>query len=495
MNKESLNVENRIKSAKQSIAVGDYSNAEKILKSMIKNDDEYYLKFGDICLETGKLDEAINSYQKAIEINPILDGVYNNLGVAYTKKNETDEAINCYKKAIELNPNNAEPYCNLGVAITKNNQIDAAIENYLIALNINPNYATACFNLGLSYSKKRDINNAILYYEKALSINPNYIEAYFNLGIAYLLNKEFKKGWQYYDCRFINKKAPAPQVKNPKPIWNGSSLKGKIIYVYHEQGIGDTLQFVRFLPILKAFGAKKVLFKCQAGLETLLKMGIVGVDIVNNSTPDESIEFDTYIPLLSLPRILNINCDNISPNTEYLKADINKVIEYKQKFFNNDKLKIGIFWQGSTEHKTDKERSLSLKNYYPLFDIPNIQLYSLQKGYGIEQLQDLPEGFNVVNLGEHFKDFSDTAAAVENLDLLITIDSAVAHLAGALNKPVWIILSSNLEWRWFLDEKDTIWYKSARLFRPKLGQNKDEVISNICESLQEEFSLESCPSY
>ena len=489
MIKENQNINNEIESVKQLIVADDYFQAEKLLKNILKNvpQEEYYLILGNIFFEVGKLEEAINSYKKSIEIKPNFCSPYNNLGVAYEKKNQRDEAINCYKKSIEIDPNNADAYCNLGVTLKNKGQIDAAIESYSKALNITPENASASCNMGIAYIAKRDIDNAVLCYQNALSFDPNYKSAYFNLAIAYLLKKDFKKGWPYYEWRFHNKKEPAPQVQNPKPKWNGSSLKDKIIYVYHEQGVGDTLQFIRFLPILKAIGAKKVLFKCQAGLEQLLKMEDFGAEIIDNSVSDELIEFDTYIPLLSLPNILNIRYENIPKTTKYLKADSLKAVEYKQRFFNNEKFKIGIFWQGSTEHKTDKERSLSLKTYYPLFDIPNVELYSLQKGFGVEQLQNLPEGLNIVNLGEQFNDFSDTAAAIENLDLVITVDSAVAHLAGAMGKPVWIILSSNLEWRWFLDEKDTIWYKSARLFRPEIGQSKDEVINKICKSLREEL--------
>jgi len=520
----SMNTKKELKLANNFFNTGDYLNAEKILKNILKADrsnaevlyqlglvaykvkninkaidiinkainikasEEYYINLGSIFFEQKKFDDAIDCFEKAIETKPDCFSAYNNLGVAYEKKEMTDKAINCYKKALELNSNYAEAYCNLGVSYKNKGQIDSAIEYYLKAISINPKSAVSNYNLGIAYMIKRDIITAIKYYIEAIKMDPSYTDTYLNLGIAYLLAKNFKQGWKYYEWRFHGKRESAPKISNPKPRWKGDSLKDKIIYVYYEQGIGDTIQFVRFLPILKSLGAKKVLFKCQTGLEKLLKLGNFNIDIVDNSTNDELIEFDTYISLLSIPGVLNIEYNNIPKTTEYLKPDINKVIKYKQKFFANDKFKIGIFWQGSLEHKSDKERSIPLEYFYPLFKLSGIEIYSLQKGYGIEQLNKIPKEFNIIDLGSTFNDFSDTAAAIENLDLVITIDSAVAHLAGAMGKPVWIILPLNLEWRWFVDEKETVWYKSARLFRPEPEKSKRDLIEYICKELCEKLN-------
>lgn len=378
-------------------------------------------------------------------------------------------------------PDYTDVYCNLGVVLKKQGRIDEAIQCYEKVLGSNPNHINTIYNLGGAYTSKREINNAIKWYEKALQVDPDYIDTYLNLGIAYLLNKDFEKGWKYYEYRFNGYKEPKPDIDNPKPKWDGSSLENKTIYILHEQGVGDTIQFVRFLSYLKKFNPSKVLFRCQESVENLLKINDINAEIVDCSTSDKTLEFDTYLPLLSLPYYLKPDLDNMPD--KYLKADSSKVINYKQRFFDNNLYKIGIFWQGNPNHKGDKWRSFPLNLFCPLFEIPNTQFYSLQKGFGIEQLDNLPDRFNIINLEQTFMDFSDTAAAIENLDLVITIDSAVAHLAGAMGKKVWIIIESEPDWRWFFDEEQTVWYKSARIFRPGLEKDKSEVISRIYASL------------
>lgn len=463
---------------KYKIAVELFSRAINI-----KPDVEYYLNLGNVFCAISNYDAASDCYKKAIEMKPDFIGAYNNLGVVYEKKNDTDSAIKCYQEAIKIAPDYIDAYCNLGVAMNRKGNTDEALKCYFKVLESNPNHLDANYNLGIAYKDNRDIDNAIKQYEKTLQLNPNYMDAYLNLGIAYLLNKNFEQGWKYYEYRFTGLKEPKPDSLKPK--WDGSSLEGKTIYVYHEQGIGDTIQFIRFLPMLDAFKPKNILFKCQSGLEQLFKINSIGAEIINQATPDKLIEFDTYIPLLSLPYHLKINEKNIPNSNKYLKADINKVIGYKQKFFNNDKFKIGIFWQGSTGHKGDKKRSIPLEYFYPLVKLDNVQLYSLQKGFGIEQLKDMPQDFNIINLGETFRDLSDTAAVIENLDMVIGIDSALAHLAGALCKPVWVILSTELEWRWFMDETNTAWYRSMRLFSPEINQDRVQVMNKMFNALRE----------
>jgi hypothetical protein len=248
---------------------------------------------------------------------------------------------------------------------------------------------------------------------------------------------------------------------------------------------------VRYLPLLGDLGAGKVLFKLNnRGLERLLGGSDLKAEILDLETPVDSLNFDTNIHLMSLPLIFRTNLENIPfKQKRYLKANEEKVREYKERFFfdvQNDKYKIGIFWQGNPAIKADRNRSLLLRYFYPLFKLPGVAIYSLQKGFGLEQLNDLPEGVEITSLGDTFNDFSDTAAAIENLDMVITIDTAVGHLSGALGKKTWILLPFNAEWRWHLDMDYSPWYEDVRLFRHKEPGKKDweEMMERVKEQVK-----------
>lgn len=518
-NPNAINTQNSFSLALKYFQQGAFENAENLLKQVLKGDPAnhqacyylgliafnyknysdaaqlleiaaaicphytYFLSLGNVSYCLNDYDKALEYYQKALELNQNAPEIYNNIGSTLEKLDRDDEALEYYNIVLKKYPKFADVYCNLGVIFNKKGQHDEAIRYYMKSLKAKPNDVTTLTNIGGAYRSQRDIPNAIKWYEKALKADPGNAETKLNLGLTFLLNKDFQKGWKYYEHRFTGYKEPAPDTEKKRPKWNGNSLENKVIYVLHEQGIGDTFQFVRYFRYFDAYKPKKILFKTQKGTEDLLRSSAIGAEIVDSSVNDDSLEFDTYIPLMSLPYYLKR--DVVGLPDKYLKTDYNKVCAYKERFFQTDKYKIGLCWQGSPGHKGDKLRSLPLSLFYPLLGLPNTQFYSLQVGFGSEQLENLPDKAKITNLALSISDFSDTAAAIENLDLLITIDSSVAHLAGALGKKTWIILPTNLEWRWFLDEDKTVWYESARLFRPKLGQDKSEVISRIYRNLTE----------
>ena len=226
----------------------------------------------------------------------------------------------------------------------------------------------------------------------------------------------------------------------------------KTIYVYAEQGFGDTIMFSRYIPLLENI-SKKVIFRPQVQLKELFENNFPNVKILDDSIADEDIQFDAHIPLLSLPLMFKTDLSSIPFSEGYLKADPDKINFYKNKYFCNEKYKIGIFW--NADHRYVPEKSISLSYFYRFAQLQNIELYSLQKGYGREQLKDLPDSIKITDMGAGFNDYSDTAAAIANLDLLITVDTSVAHLAGAMNKPRLVIASCRTEWRWMLDREDT----------------------------------------
>jgi len=475
--------------------INQYDFAIENYKKAAELDPTMCLAFNNLGITYAKKEQydlAIESFKKAIEINPDFITAYNSLGITYYKQKHYELSIDVYKKAIELNPDYFEAYKNLGVSYL---EIDCtkAIEYSKKALLLNNNSKEVYNNLAIAYYKERAFDFAIENYHKALKLDPNFVEVYSNLSALHLIKGEFEKGWELYECRFSkegSRKIKIPELSQPR--WNGESLENKTIYVYKEQGFGDTIMFSRYIPLLKNI-AQKVIFRPQPQLKDLFEINFSEVEILNDSISDENIQFDTHIPLLSLPLMLKTDLNNIPSTEGYLKADSDKINFYKEKIATSHptgaprnagsgSFKIGIFWYG--DHRFVPEKSTDLSYFYRLAELPNIKLYSLQKGYGNEQLKNKPENIDIVDLGSSFNDYSDTAAAIANLDLVITIDTSVAHIAGAMNKPAWVLLHTENEWRWMVDREDTPWYKSIKLFRQKEKDNWQEVFDRVCNELK-----------
>ncbi len=447
----------------------------------------YFYNIGVAFAAQDRLDNALDSFRKALALNPFFAEAYNNLGLALANKGLISEAIVNYNKALELKPDSVETYNNLGNAFADLEMLDGAIESFKKAIDLKPDFANAYYNLGNVFSDHGMLYEAIQNYEKAIALNNNFAEAHLNLAYVYLLSKNFEKGWEEYEWRHQVLKTRLPLTSKPK--WDETHLEDKVIYVYPEQGYGDTIQFARYLPLLSSAGARKVLFEPHKGMEQLFRESYLDAEILDTSIPEDTLEFDVHIPLLSLPRIFRINLDNMPfKKQRYLKANREKINVYKNVFFNNKEFRIGISWQGNLLLKRDGRRSVPLRCLYPLAKLPDIKLYSLQKGPGIELLDNLPDNVEIVNLGRTFNDFSDTAAAIENLDLVITIDSAVAHLAGAMGKKTWILLPFYTEWRWFLDTDQSPWYEDVRLFRHTNNKGWEEMIGRVVEQLKKEIN-------
>jgi len=440
-----------------------------------------YVSLGNAVLEKDELDKALNLFQTAFSLKPDEAGILLTIGNVYIKKDQLDEALATFNRLLELDPNSFDAYLNIGNTYLKKFNNDKVIEYCEKALELKPDFAEAYLNIGNAYKNKRDIDKSLYYFKKAVESKPDYADAHFNLGTTYLLNKDFDNGWVEYEWRIKRKKSGCPKLDFIQPKWDGSSLKDKTIYISYEQGYGDTIQFARFLPVLSSMGAN-VKFKIQASMEQLFNQSNLNAEIINSNYPDNLIKFDTYTYLMSLPYLLKLKANDIPFSNGYLKADINKVSSYKESYFNNDKFKVGIKWKGNP--KGNKYREIPLKYFYSLANIANIKLYSLQKGDGIEQLTDLPNEVEIINLGDSFNDFSDTAAAIENLDLVISNDTSIAHLAGALGKQTWILISAISEWRWLLDIDTSPWYDSIRLFRQKEVKNWDEVFERVSSNLR-----------
>jgi Flp pilus assembly protein TadD len=434
---------------------------------------------------------AIVLLKRAIKAEP--DGVaqWNDLGNVYSAVGENQLAEEAYRKALSFAPDCAEAYNNLGVLAGEREDYAEARRFYEKALTLRPRYAEAVYNLGIALAAMGKYQKAVHRYEQTLVLNPNHPRARFNLSLTRLLLGDLPGGWKEWESRWLTPQLAPALRKFPQPAWNGEALSGKRILLYAEQGLGDTLQFIRYVPMVAAKGASIVL-EVQTPLLPLFRPLLDSWTKGDNhavetgiilAAGDELPSFDTHCSLMSLPAIFNTTLSTIPSVAGFLQCE---------RTFVRDKapgLRVGIVWAGSPTHKRDRTRSLPLAVLRPLLDLPDIQWVSLQKGPPSAQLResgaDDAAFLRIEDATAEFHDYADTAAAINGLDLVITVDTSVAHLAGAMGKPVWVLLPKQLpDWRWLLERKDSPWYKSARLFRQKTAGDWAGVVVTLREELR-----------
>jgi hypothetical protein len=345
--------------------------------------------------------------------------------------------------------------------------LDEAVDAYGAAIRFKPDYAQAHSNLGNALRELGQLDEAIVQYNNAIRIKPDYANAHFNLGYALLLRGDLSAGFAAYEWR-KSKTDPSGNRSYPKPLWSGTELlSGKTILLHHEQGLGDTIQMCRYAPLLAARGAK-VLLAPQKMLQQLLGTLDKAVRIVDADDP--SLEFDYHLPIMSLPYAFRTTLETIPNRIPYLQAPAELSARWSERL-GRDGFKIAICWQGSLG-KVDRGRSFHVREFLPLSKLPGVRLISVHKGAGEAQLKDLPEGLRVETLGKDFASglhgFLDTAAVISCCDLVISCDTAVAHLAGALGVTTWIAVKKISEWRWLMSRPDSPWYPTARVFRQQV---------------------------
>jgi tetratricopeptide (TPR) repeat protein len=428
--------------------------------------------------EQGHLTEAIALYEHGLRCQPRSVETHNNLGVALAAQGNHEAAIVAYQQALTLKPDYAEAHNNLGNALRQLGQLDQAALALRQALRLCPRYAEAHNNLGIVLLKQHQHASAIVAYQQAIAIKPEYPEAHLNLALAWLVLGEMEKGWREYEWRLRMKEHAQTTLKQPR--WDGSPLEGKTILVRAEQGLGDTLQFVRYAPLLQQRGGRVILEAPPALLPLLSRCAGIDRLVAQGS---ELPGFDVHVPLLSLPGLLGTTLASVPNAVPYLFADPALRQHWAEQIGSFTGLKIGIAWQGSRTFKEDRHRSIALKHFEPLARLPGVRLFSLQKGYGSEQLRDVTQ-WGVVDLGSQLDQhgaFTDTAAVMQNLDLVVCSDSSLAHLAGGLGVPVWLVLGHSADWRWLLERADSPWYPSMRLFRQLHAGDWQEVFARIAE--------------
>ncbi len=431
-----------------------------------------------------RYEQALASCDKAIALKPNFPEAHNNRGNALNAMARHEDAIASYDNATVLAPNYAEAYNNRGNALYNIMRPEQALASYDKAIAIKPDYAEAHNNRGNALSYLKHCEAAIASYDKAASLTPDYVEAHFNKSLLLLLMGRFEQGWRLYEWR--KKKAnPVATRHYPQPLWLGEeSIAGKTILLYEEQGLGDTLQFCRYARLVADLGAQ-IILEVPPQLTRLLGSLSETMQIIKTGT--QPPDFDYQCPLMSLPLAFKTDISNIPANTPYLKSDLEKSLSWKKTLGAKGKLRVGLVWSGGIRPNqpvsVNKRRNIPLAKLASLKH-PNIEFYSLQKGQpGESELAELKRsnwsGPDVLDFTSQLDDFSDTAALMDNLDLVLTVDTSTAHLAGALGKPVWILNRFDTCWRWLLDRTDSPWYPTAKLYRQQKAEDWENVVQRV----------------
>jgi tetratricopeptide (TPR) repeat protein len=456
---------------------GQIKEAEMSFRQAVKIDPDYayaHSNLGNVLMGERQIDEAITHYQKAIRFNPDLLDAHMNLGNALKEKGLLNDAVTVYRKVLQIDPERSDAYYNLGIVLKENGQPDEAITHYQRALHLNPGHAEAYNNLGLAFRDKGQLKEAMHLFREALRREPDNAVFHWNLSLALLQAGNFEQGWKEYEWR-LKVKEFSHRI-SAEPLWDGSEMAGQTILLQAEQGFGDTIQFIRYASLVAQRSAK-VIVSCQNELASLLRTvdGVNHVAGYHEQLPD----FDRYCPLLSLPLIFHTTHEGIPAQVPYIRVDSPSVKKWKTKIGVQDsEITIGLVWAGR------EQRSCSLEIFSPLSHVDSVTFYSLQKGEAAEQAKNPPDGMKLIDYTEDIHDFSDTAALMENLDLVIAVDTAVAHLAGALGKPVWTLLPFVPDWRWLLNRDDSPWYPTMRLFRQPSPGDWQSVIEEVTGELR-----------
>ncbi|MCI0457583.1 MAG: tetratricopeptide repeat-containing glycosyltransferase family protein [Gemmataceae bacterium] len=453
---------------------------------------EAHTNLGDVLRQQGQLDEAVACYQQALGFRSDFAGAHASLGMALQEQGQFDKAVASYQQALCLKPEDAETRANLGIALQAQGKLDQAVASYQQALRLQPDSVAVHNNLGNALQQQGKLEEALASYQQALRLKPDHADAHWNRALAWLLAGNFEQGFPEYEWRWQRKGIALPPFS--QPLWDGSPLAGQTILLYAEQGLGDTLHFIRYAPLVQARGGR-VLVACPALLIPLLSR-CRGIDrLLPQEGPLPS--FDVYAPLLSLPRLFGTTQATVPAQVPYLFTDPALCTHWREQLPGRQAFTIGIAWQGSPNYHGDRQRSIPLVQFAPLAALPGVQLVSLQKGLGTEQLQGVAGQFPVLDLGSQLDKtsgaFAETAAVMQNLDLVITADTAIGHLAGALGVPVWVALPFAPDWRWPLHWEDSPWYPTVRLFRQKEWGHWPEVFARMADAVRQLLVQAACP--
>lgn len=450
--------------------------ARKSLSLMPNAPGAWYV-LGRALHKQNRLDESYDALKKSLSLDPTYYLAHNGMGNVLLDKNRHQEAIASFREVLKYY-DTGEGYYNLGSALWQAGQCEEAIAPLKNADKKGFKDPRVFNNLGAVHHQLGRFDEAADFFRKSISIGDGFPLGRFNLAMNQLLTGNFADGWAGYEQRWVARNIPIPARYSRFGQWDGGDVRGKRIILDCEQGLGDSIQFSRYIPLLAERGAIPILV-CQPELRRLLKT-VPGVDRIV-CPPEEIPNFEVQCPLLSLGHLFNTTLESIPAKTPYISADPAAVEAWAKRIGKNEKIKIGLCWSGSSKNPRDRERSIPPELLEPLGEIPSVSYFSLQK----EPAGSVPASLKMIDWTSDLTDFADTAALIANLDLVISCDTSVAHLAGALNKPIWLVLPIIPDWRWMLDRKDSPWYPTMRLFRQKKAGDWRKPIEGICKALAE----------
>ncbi len=433
--------------------------------------------------ERGEVDAAIESYEESLALDPGQAQARNNLGNLYKGRGRIQDAIAAYRDAVAIDGGLAEAQLNLGITLWNIGENVQAIACLRTALELWPAFAEAGVGLGYLLEQEGDAMGALECFRGAIAAKPDFAEAHFNYALQLLLHGEYRTGWKEYEWRV---RLPGFDEKWPEAgglRWDGSPLEGRSILLFAEQGFGDAIQFVRYVPMVAERGGT-VMVRCQPKLKALLE-SVPGVSAV--LTTEEPVPaYDICSFLMSLPHLFGTSLETIPASVPYVRPDAGKALRWKARLAANDALlKVGLCWATDAQSRISSLKSLTLEMLAPLGTIPGVTYYSLQKGVAASQALQPPQGMTMIDLSTEIEDFSDTAALISNLDLVISIDTATAHLAGAMGRRVWTMTHFPPDWHWLLRREDSPWYPSMRLFRKGPADAWEQVVSRVGEAVRQ----------
>lgn len=454
-----------------------------VLIDQERKDAEALFFRGNQCMQNGDDAGAEACFRQAVQLAPDFAEAYANLGLLLERTGDPENAEACYWRSIALNPAYAETHLNLGALLAQRKRFKEAELAYMQAIMLRQDSPTGWSNLGVLYAcTKREVE-AEQCYRTALSLDPSWSKARFNLSYLLLRQGRFDEGWE---CLGARNWFPAFVRQLDCPPWQGESLAGKSVLIGYEAGHGDMIQFCRYAAVLKEQGTASITLVCHPALKTLLA-SVAGVDsVVALDEPLPSSGWDVWTLPMSIPRYCKTRIDTIPASIPYLHVP-ESLIRKWAALIPDGGLRVGLVWKGNPNFENDAERSLpSLDLLAPLGEVGGVHLCSLQKGAGEAEALQPPAGMQLTHIGSQLADFADTAAALMNLDVLICVDTAVAHLAGALGRPCWVLLPDyKTDWRWLTGRADSPWYPGVmRLFRQPAVGDWGPVVAEVAAALE-----------
>ena len=441
---------------------------------------EAHLNRGTVLDDLKRHEEAIASYDNALAVRPDYAAALSNRGVALHALGRNDEALASLDRALTIRPDYAEALSHRGAALGALQRHDEALASYNRAIALKPDLADAYGNRGATLYNLQRLDAALADFDRALALRPDLPEVHWNQATARLITGDYARGFAEYEWRWQRETMASSKRDFPQPLWRGEDVDGKTVLLHSEQGFGDSIQFCRYAPALTARGAH-VILDVEAPLQRLMTTLDGGIEVIARGSPLPA--FDTYCPLLSLPLAFGTRLDTVPSVTPYLRAQAQDIGRWNERLGDRRRPRIGLAWSGNPDHLHDADRSIAFEMLLPLTDL-DASFVSVQKDVRPADARILAAHPDVMQAREHLKDFADTAALMATLDLVITVDTSVAHLAGALGKPMWLLLPYVPDWRWLLERETSPWYPTARLFRQDASRRYEAVVARVRDTLQ-----------